>query len=214
MKNLLFGAGLVALGLFSTVSIHNQNVLIDKQDAHITTLETKLSQREQLVSEQKQTLQKTSGELKTTLQKVNTLEKDLKKSNDKLQKKESEVNSLTKKLRKLEERKSEPNHVHRTGSSLQLVATAYTPYCAGCSGTTSTGENVTDNPFIGGRRVVATDPSIIPTGTKLTVHTKSGSFQAIASDKGGAIKGRKMDVLFMTEHEAINFGRQTVTVSM
>ena len=41
-----------------------------------------------------------------------------------------------------------------------MVATAYTPYCSGCSGITATGRPA-------GHGIVAVDPRVIPLGTRL-----------------------------------------------
>ena len=63
--------------------------------------------------------------------------------------------------------------------------------------------------------VVAVDPNVIPLGTKLYIksldHTKDYGF-AIAEDKGGAIKGNKIDLFFSTNAECISFGRRNVKV--
>jgi len=63
--------------------------------------------------------------------------------------------------------------------------------------------------------VVAVDPNVIPLGTKLYIesldNTKDYGF-AIAEDKGGAIKGNKIDLFFSTNAECISFGRRNVKV--
>ena len=78
-----------------------------------------------------------------------------------------------------------------------------TAYCA-CSkccgksnGITASGVKATAG------RTVAVDSSI-PFGTKLIIdgHTY------VAEDRGGAIKGKKIDIFFNTHQEAINFGVQ------
>lgn len=63
--------------------------------------------------------------------------------------------------------------------------------------------------------VVAVDPRVIPLGTKLYVQsldsTKDYGF-AIAEDKGGAIKGNKIDLFFESSNDVYNFGRRKVKV--
>ncbi|MFX6153002.1 3D domain-containing protein, partial [Acinetobacter baumannii] len=49
---------------------------------------------------------------------------------------------------------------------LYVIATAYTAYCTGCSGTTATGINLRANP---NAKVIAVDPRVIPLGTKVYV---------------------------------------------
>ncbi len=86
--------------------------------------------------------------------------------------------------------------------ALEMVATAYTAQCPGCSGYTASG-------YHAGRGVVAVDPRLIPLGTKLFI---PGYGFAIAGDTGGAIVGRRIDLGFNTLGDAMSFGRRTVKV--
>ena len=89
-----------------------------------------------------------------------------------------------------------------------MVATAYTAYCKGCSGTTATGINLRQNP---GAKVIAVDPKVIPLGSRVWVE---GYGYAIAGDTGGAIKGNKVDLFMPNKQDALNWGRRTVTVRL
>ena len=63
--------------------------------------------------------------------------------------------------------------------------------------------------------VVAVDPRVIPLGTKLYIESTDGTKDygfAIAEDKGGAIKGNKIDLFFETASQVRNFGRRNVKV--
>ncbi len=63
--------------------------------------------------------------------------------------------------------------------------------------------------------VVAVDPRVIPLGTRLYVQSLDGTKDygfAIAEDKGGAIKGNKIDLFFETANEVRRFGRRKVKV--
>ena len=84
----------------------------------------------------------------------------------------------------------------------------------GCTGITATGIDVTSSNMVDGYQIVAVDPAVIPLGSKLIIHTKQGSFKAIALDTGGGIDGYELDVLVMTEQEARTFGVQEVTVEL
>lgn len=95
-----------------------------------------------------------------------------------------------------------------SGRTMTVEATAYTPYCAGCSGITATGIDVRSNP---NQKVIAVDPSVIPLGSKVYVE---GYGEAIAGDTGGAIKGNKIDLLMPTQEQAIQFGRQSVQITI
>src|SRR5579875_747558 len=46
---------------------------------------------------------------------------------------------------------------------ISVIATAYTPFCSeGCTGTTSTGIDVSHSITYQGKRIIASDPSVIP----------------------------------------------------
>lgn len=51
-------------------------------------------------------------------------------------------------------------------------------------------------------RTVAVDPTIIPYGSEVIINGHS----YIAEDCGGAIKGNRVDIVFATHQEALNFG--------
>lgn len=61
------------------------------------------------------------------------------------------------------------------------------------------------------RGIVATDPNVIPMGTRLYVE---GYGEAIAADQGGAIKGNRIDLFFDSHQEALNWGMRTVKVTI
>ncbi|GAK10053.1 peptidoglycan-binding protein [Geomicrobium sp. JCM 19038] len=94
------------------------------------------------------------------------------------------------------------------GTTIQMEATAYTAYCDGCSGITATGIDLRNDPHA---NVVAVDPNVIPLGSRVYVE---GYGEAIAGDTGGAINGNKIDLHVPTREEALNFGRQTVSVTI
>ena len=87
-------------------------------------------------------------------------------------------------------------------SALNMVATAYTANCAGCSGTTAIGRPA-------GHGIVAVDPSVIPLGARLYI---PGYGFAIAGDTGGAIHGNRIDLGFNSSYDAMLFGRREVVV--
>ncbi|TBV85417.1 G5 and 3D domain-containing protein [Lysinibacillus sp. OL1] len=94
------------------------------------------------------------------------------------------------------------------GSEFYVIATAYTPYCKGCSGTSATGINLRLNPDM---KAIAVDPSVIKLGSKVWVE---GYGTAIAVDTGGAIKGNKIDILVQSETQAINWGVKRVRIKV
>jgi 3D (Asp-Asp-Asp) domain-containing protein len=96
--------------------------------------------------------------------------------------------------------------------TVRLTATAYTAFCdTGCTGITATGLDVRNTIIHEGKRIIATDPNVIPLGTNVTLKLADGrQIEAVAEDTGGAIDGNRIDVLVGSRQEAINFGRQTV----
>jgi resuscitation-promoting factor RpfB len=87
-------------------------------------------------------------------------------------------------------------------AAISMVATAYTPNCSGCSGTTASGQHA-------GRGIVAVDPRVIPLGSQLYIPCYG---QAVAGDTGGAIHGNRVDLGFNSDADAMQFGRRSVTV--
>jgi resuscitation-promoting factor RpfB len=87
-------------------------------------------------------------------------------------------------------------------SAMQMVATAYTASCSGCSGITASGRPA-------GHGIIAVDPSVIPLGTRLYI---PGYGFAVAGDTGGAIRGSRIDLGFNSLRDALLFGRRVVTV--
>jgi 3D (Asp-Asp-Asp) domain-containing protein len=89
---------------------------------------------------------------------------------------------------------------------LSMEATAYDPGPKSCgkwaSGYTATGVKAE-------KGVVAVDDRVIPMGTRMYI---PGYGFAVAADRGGAIKGMRIDLCYPTYEEAIQFGRRKVQV--
>lgn len=94
------------------------------------------------------------------------------------------------------------------GQEFYVEATAYTPYCDGCSGISAAGIDLRSNP---GLKLIAVDPNVIPLGSKVWVE---GYGYAIAGDTGGAIKGNIIDLLVQTKEEAYSWGRRQVRIKV
>jgi 3D (Asp-Asp-Asp) domain-containing protein len=88
------------------------------------------------------------------------------------------------------------------GRVLRMSASAYTPFPKGGSGRTAMG-------YRAGYGHVAVDPRVIPMGSIVYVE---GYGIALASDKGSAIRGKKIDLCVPNRSTAIRFGRRPVTV--
>jgi 3D (Asp-Asp-Asp) domain-containing protein/septal ring factor EnvC (AmiA/AmiB activator) len=85
----------------------------------------------------------------------------------------------------------------RPGGTMTVYATGY---CL--KGTTATGLPV-------GTGIVATDPSVIPLGTRMTI---PGYGEGVAADTGGAVVGKRIDVWIRSCADADAFNR-TVTIT-
>lgn len=83
-----------------------------------------------------------------------------------------------------------------------MEATAYLPTDGSAEGITAMGIPATYG-------IVAVDPDIIPLGTRVYI---PGYGEALAADTGGAIYGYRIDLCMENYYEAMDFGRQTVTV--
>ncbi|WP_346354922.1 3D domain-containing protein [Azotosporobacter soli] len=92
----------------------------------------------------------------------------------------------------------------RFSRSLTMSASAYSRFDAGNSDYTCRGNLLR-------KGLVAVDPNVIPLGTRLYI---PGYGYAIADDTGGAIRGNKIDLAFDSHEEAIQFGRQRITVNI
>ena len=89
----------------------------------------------------------------------------------------------------------------------EYVITAYCPCtkcCGKSDGITASGEKAVEG------ITIAMDESM-PFGTKIYI---DGVGERIVQDRGGAIKGNRIDLYFGSHQEALNFGRQTKQVTI
>ncbi len=97
------------------------------------------------------------------------------------------------------------------GRTVWMEVTAYCP-CAKCcgpnaAGITASGKDITYN----AGRFVAADTAMLPFGTKLLI--PGYDMQPVeVIDRGGAIKGNRLDVFFPSHEEALEWGRRVVAV--
>ena len=100
-----------------------------------------------------------------------------------------------------------------TLKTVEMEVTAYCP-CTKCcgpkaQGITASGKNVhyNDGKFVAADKKFAF-------GTKLIIPGYAGSKTVEVTDRGGAIKGNKLDVYFHSHTEALKWGRQKLTVTV
>ena len=96
--------------------------------------------------------------------------------------------------------------VNRTAPRTQLMeVTAYCPNAC-CCGAFADGVTASGVSAVG--KLCAADKKY-PFGTMITI---PGYGRVPVQDRGGAIKGDRLDVLFPTHQEALNWGRRTMKV--
>lgn len=102
----------------------------------------------------------------------------------------------------------------RPAKTMWMTVTGYTPDEQSCGdsadGLTATMHSVNTNAM----RMVAADTSILPYGSLVSVPGYDDASIVPVLDCGGAIKGAKLDLLFATNAEARQWGRQQVLVTV
>lgn len=102
----------------------------------------------------------------------------------------------------------------RPARTVQMVVTAYSPDARSCGdsadGITATLHSVETN----GHALVAADPTVLPYGSLLTVPGYDEDRIVPVLDCGGAIKGKRLDVLYPTHDRARQWGRQKLQVTV
>lgn len=102
----------------------------------------------------------------------------------------------------------------RPAKKMWMTVTGYSPDERSCPGTadnlTSTLHHVTTNGF----KLVAADPRVLPYGSMLTIDGYDNGQIVPVLDCGGAIKGRRLDLLFPTHEQARKWGRKRILVTV
>lgn len=105
-------------------------------------------------------------------------------------------------------KKGTPVYAESHGESLgKYVITAYCT-CRVCCGVYSGHNRTASGTVPTSNRTIAVDTNVIPFGTKVVINGQV----YVAEDRGGAIKGKRIDMFFMTHKEALRWGRRTMEV--
>lgn len=105
-------------------------------------------------------------------------------------------------------KKGTPVYADSHGKSLgKFVITAYCT-CRICCGVYSGRNRTASGTVPTTNRTIAVDTSVIPFGTKVVINGQV----YVAEDRGGAIKGKRIDMFFYTHKEALRWGRRTMEV--
>lgn len=92
---------------------------------------------------------------------------------------------------------------------VEMEVTAYCG-CENCCGSHADGITASGYKLQNGDKIIAA-PKSIPFGTKIYI---PGYGLATVEDRGGSIKGNRLDVYFQTHQEALEWGRRIVIVEM
>lgn len=144
------------------------------------------------------------------IEKINTRLKELQKQNETLKKNIALSKQIKAAKDKAVRAAALPSRGGFRSGMFRVKATAYTPYCEGCSGTTATGIDLRTGRY----KIIAVDPRYIPLNRRWHMWV-DGEYRGIwtSADTGGAIKGMKIDVLHYSKSEALSFGRRTVELA-
>jgi 3D (Asp-Asp-Asp) domain-containing protein len=94
------------------------------------------------------------------------------------------------------------NKTETAAAAEQYSATAYA-----FTGRTASGQKVT-------RGLIAADTRVLPMGTRVRLEAGKWSGDYIVADRGGAIRGRKIDIWVPTTREAFSFGRRKIKLTV
>jgi len=98
--------------------------------------------------------------------------------------------------------------------TIWMTVTAYSPHAASCApfddGQTATLHSVETN----GMRLVAADTSILPFGSMISIPGYHEGEVVPVLDRGGKIKGNRLDVLYPTHQRALQWGVQRLPITI
>jgi 3D (Asp-Asp-Asp) domain-containing protein len=97
---------------------------------------------------------------------------------------------------------------------VEMLVTAYSPDARSCGkwadGVTASGYSVWTN----GMKLVAADTKLLPFGSIITVPGYDDGQPVPVLDRGGKIKGKRLDLLYPTHESALEWGAQRLTVTV
>jgi 3D (Asp-Asp-Asp) domain-containing protein len=98
--------------------------------------------------------------------------------------------------------------------TVRMLVTGYCP-CRKCCGKFADGKTASGRRITYNRgRFVAADTSLLPFGTKVSIPGYHGGRPVPVEDRGGRIKGRRLDLFFFSHHQAREWGSQWVDVTV
>jgi len=102
----------------------------------------------------------------------------------------------------------------RRATKIRMIVTAYCP-CRRCCGRHSDGKTASGRSvYSNGAEFVAADTRLLPFGTRISIPGYAGGRSVPVLDRGGKIKGRRLDVFFLSHRRARKWGRRTLDVTV
>lgn len=102
----------------------------------------------------------------------------------------------------------------RPAKTMWMTVTGYSPDARSCAGTDDGYTATNHSVFTNAMQLVAADTRILPFGSLVSVPGYADGDVVPVLDRGGAIKGRKLDLLFPTHNIARKWGRQRIQVTV
>jgi 3D (Asp-Asp-Asp) domain-containing protein len=102
----------------------------------------------------------------------------------------------------------------RKARTMEMVVTGYSPDARSCGasadGITASGYSVWTN----GMKMVAADTRVLPMKSVITIPGYNNGKPVPVLDRGGAIKGNRLDLLFPTHEQARQWGKKKLTITV
>ena len=196
---------MIIIGIYTTFSLINKNkqiqvfqislpsTQISMENINTQNIPIPLDIKEKMIAEQKAKIEE---ENKTQELKKQEQIKLVKAKEQQEKRKVAKVVNNTTSRGNIESRKDNSGYI-------KFTATAYCG-CAKCCGK-STGKTASGTTATAGRTVAMS--SSYSFGTKIEIQ---GMGTYIVEDRGGAIKGNRIDIFFSNHQKALDFGRKTV----
>lgn len=166
-----------------------------------------------VVTESKEVVKDFKDEaLKVQKEREEKIQRELEEAKRKAEEQERRRIAEEKEIVRLAELEKKKKEAEDKGTKFN--ASYYTATCKGCTGITATGVDVRKTIHHKGYRVIAVDPRVIKLGSIVRVTTPHETFEAIAMDTGGAIKGHKVDILVSNKKTAYSLGRHSVYIKV
>lgn len=100
-----------------------------------------------------------------------------------------------------------PPPTKRPAANVAAAAQLFTATAYSLRGRTASGRFVT-------RGLIAADRRVLPLGTRVRLEAGAYSGEYLVADRGGAVRGRRIDIWMPSTGEAMRFGRRAVKLTI